>query len=309
MDIRQMQYLITLADTGSYTQAARELNISQPSLSTFVTKVESELELQLFDRNTTPITLTYAGRIYIDSLRSICTKAELLDRRMNDVSGREAGTIRVGFPTERAAYMIPYVMPVMKKQHPDIDVRITTGSSERLMQMVDGGKLDMAVLPASSLRDDTGSMPEGLVRNELYEEEVFLVDGCGYIKEEHLIPSMKNCADPMKLDGIPLVTLDKTHGIRHFQDNLFRLHEAAPDIVMEVPSNAAAYRLASAGLGAAIVPGMVVEMFKPISDVRTYHISVTGYRWKISAITKKNAYITGIEKAFINCVRSVMNVR
>ena len=308
MDIKQMQYLITLADAGSYTLAAKTLNISQPSLSAFVSKMESEIGLQLYDRSTTPISLTYAGEIYIDSLRSMCDRAELLDRRMNDISGRMVGSIRVGLPTERAAYVIPQVMPVMRKQYPDVEVLVTTGSTSKLIQQVNDGKLDMAVLPTNSMRDDSADTVNNLIRNELYEEELLLIDGCGHIKDEQLIDGMKNCVDPMKLDGLPLITLDKTHGIRHFQDNLFRYHEVKPNILMEVPSNAIAYRLASAGLGIAIVPSMVSEMIKPIREVRTYRISVTGYRWKISALSKKDSYVTEIEKGFINCMRAVMNV-
>ena len=302
MDLKQMQYLITLADEGSFTSAARELSISQPSLSTFVSKVEGELGLQLFDRNTTPITLTYAGEIYIDHLRSICDDAELLDRRMNDISGREVGTIRIGFPTERASYVLPRLIPVFKRQYPNIDVMPVTGSSREMLQRIQEGKLNMAVLPIGSTHDD-------FIRNELYEEEMILADGCGYIRNEHLIVGMKECVDPLKLNGLPLITLDKSHGIRHYQDKLFRFHEVKPDIMMEVPSNATAYRLASAGMGVAIVPNMVAEMTKPVGPLRTYRISVTGYRWTVSAVTKKDAYITGIENRFINCMRSVMNPR
>lgn len=309
MDIKQMQYLITLADVGSFTLAAKELKISQPSLSTFISKTEDGLGLKLFDRNTNPVSLTYAGKIYIDSLRDICDRAELLDRRLNDISGRAVGSIRIGIPNERAAYVIPNLIPVFRKRYPDIDVMITSGTTYKLLQMTRDGKLDMAILPTDSMRDDSTDAADGLVRNELYEEELLLADGCGYISEKHLIPGMKNCVDPMKLDGMPLITLDEPHGIRHFQNMMFRLHEVTPDIRMEVPSNAIAYRLASAGLGAAIVPNMVTEMFKPIAPVSTYRISVTGYRWKVSAMTKKGAYVTEIKKKFINCMRSVMNVQ
>ncbi len=309
MDIKQMQYLITLADVGNFTQAARELRISQPSLSSFVSKAEDALGLKLFDRNTTPISLTYAGRIYIDALRDICDKAELLDRRLNDISGREVGSIKLGIPTERAAYVIPRLIPAFRKRYPDINLMITSGSTYKLLQLTRDGKIDMAVLPTDSMRDDSTDASDGLVRNEIYEEELLLADGCGYIQERHMIPGMRSCVDPMKLDGLPLIALDEPHGIRHFQNMMFKLHEVTPDIRMEVPSNAIAYRLASAGMGVAIVPNMVAEMFKPIADISTYRISVTGYRWKVSAMTKKGSYVTEIEKKFINCMRNVMNVQ
>ena len=302
MDIKQMRYLITLADTGNFTIAARDLSITQPSLSTFVSKVEGELGVLLFDRTTTPVSLTYAGKIYIDSLREIYDRAERLEQRMNDISGKLAGTLRVGLSAERAVGVIPRFLPVFKKRYPDIDIVTVEASSRDMMQMVREGKLDMAVLPLDGEVDD-------LTRNELYEMEMVLVDGCGFVKEEHLIEGMHDHVDPAKLEGLPLITKARNHGTRYYQDKLFRTHEVKANIVMEVPSNTAAFRLASAGMGVAIVPKELTEMIEAVGAIKVYHISVTGYRNITSVVTARNAHITGIERAFINCMRSVMNSR
>ena len=71
MDFRELTYITTIADCGSVTEAAKRLYISQPSLSYILGKVEEDLGVKLFDRKTSPLTLTYAGERYVETAREI----------------------------------------------------------------------------------------------------------------------------------------------------------------------------------------------------------------------------------------------
>ena len=71
MDFREMLYITTVADCRSITAAARKLYISQPSLSHIVSKVEQDVGVKLFDRGTSPLTITYAGEKYVETARKI----------------------------------------------------------------------------------------------------------------------------------------------------------------------------------------------------------------------------------------------
>ena len=71
MDFRDLTYILAVADNKSVTEAANKLYISQPSLSYIISKVEEELDVKLFYRKTNPITLTYAGQLYVDTARDI----------------------------------------------------------------------------------------------------------------------------------------------------------------------------------------------------------------------------------------------
>ena len=71
MDFRELKYIVTTAECQSFTAAAKKLYISQPSLSYVISKVEEETGVLLFDRKTTPITLTYAGKRYVETAREI----------------------------------------------------------------------------------------------------------------------------------------------------------------------------------------------------------------------------------------------
>lgn len=80
MDLRQLQYIKTVAELRNVTRAADALHISQPALSRYIRSVEEELDIQLFDRSTSPLSLTYAGERYLESARRILLENERLKR-------------------------------------------------------------------------------------------------------------------------------------------------------------------------------------------------------------------------------------
>ena len=298
LDIRQMRYLVTLAETGNFTHAARILYTSQPSLSTFVSKVEAELGVQLFDRSTSPITMTGAGEIYIENLRRICEKADEADRQIKDIINEEIGVLKVGFPVERGASMLPYILPVYRQKYPNIEVKVSAVSSQEMIKMVEDKHLSMGVIPATSAT-------AGLMHSELYEEELFLADGSGAVGRGHLIDGHPDCVDIGKLNGLPLVCLKTSHAIRQFQDELFKKHAVKPEITMEVPANSTAYRLVCAGMGTAIIPALTVNMVREIGDVRLYRLGREGTYWKVLAVSAKDRPMSKPENDFIECMRDV----
>ena len=110
MDFREMLYITTVADCRSITAAARKLYISQPSLSHIVSKVEQDVGGKLFDRGTSPITITYAGEKYVETARKILLMSDNLRKELIDAGLGEKGRIVFGMPTERAGYMLPAVI-------------------------------------------------------------------------------------------------------------------------------------------------------------------------------------------------------
>ena len=297
LDIKQMKYLVTLADVGNFTHAAKLLYTSQPSLSTFVSKVEAELGVTIFDRGTSPLTLTTAGDVYIRGLREICEKADEADRHMADIINNDIGILKVGFPVERAASMLPYILPAFKKMYPNIEVKVFAVSSQEMMEMIAEKRITIGIIPS------TRATTAGIGKIEIYEEELFLVDGGGYIKREHLVDDHPDCVDLSRLNGIEMITLKASHAIRQFQEELFEKNGVKPRIVMEVPSNSAAYRLVSAGTGTAIIPALTINMVQEIGDVRTYRLLEGGTCWTVLAIYGKDQHLGQVERDFIMCTR------
>ncbi|MEI3187059.1 MAG: LysR family transcriptional regulator [Lachnospiraceae bacterium] len=134
MDFRQLQYITTVAQYRNITKAADALFISQSALSHYIQKAEKELGIQLFDRSTTPLTLTLAGEHYIETARRILLENDQLMKVFRDITHHMTGTLRIGTSRERASHMIPRLLPQFSERYPGIEVTILTDSGYKLTE-------------------------------------------------------------------------------------------------------------------------------------------------------------------------------
>lgn len=299
MDLKQLQYLLTLAKHRNFTKASKALYISQPSLSSYVAKVEDDLGVTLFDRGTNPLTITYAGEIYMKGAGEILDAYRRLENRLSDISAHKIGRIRVALSSDRAAYMIPLILPKYRELHPGVTVQITPSPSAQIPELLLDNQIDLAILPGGS------GISQTLIRSDLYSEELVLVAGKELIREEYLMEGVRDAVDIYHLEDIPLITLEPQHSIRSFVDHLFSSNGLRPNILMETSSLTSAYRLATAGLGAAIVPRMTLELIRGTQDTPVYSLGSGGTTWKIVAIRRKDREAGQIEKDFITLSRQI----
>lgn len=299
MDFRQLHYITTVAEFKSITKAANALYISQPSLSHFISKTEDEMGVKIFDRNTYPISLTYAGEKYIQTAYEILRLNEELKRNFRDISESKKGRIRIGIPTERAGYMLPLVLPRYHEKYPEIEIKVFESKTENLIDSVLKGKTDFVIFPYHVEESS-------LVMETIYEEELLLVTSHNIIKDFHLFPKKDDVVDLTKIDGLPFILLRKGHGIRTAVDKLFKRYSIKPNILMETGSNIAAYRLAATGMGIAIVPAMTVNLSKCIDDhPKIYSMTEIPITWKVVVAYRKDAYIGTAERDFFEIAREI----
>lgn len=136
------EYIYAVYTEKSFSRAAQKLHVSQPWLSAAVKKVEKELGLPLFDRTTTPISLTEAGAYYIKRVEQIMTiEREMRDdlKRMHD---SEASEIHIGSSMFFCTYVLPNLLADFRTMYPQATVSFSEGSSQALQEKLQEGKLD-----------------------------------------------------------------------------------------------------------------------------------------------------------------------
>lgn len=258
MDFREMLYITTVADCRSITAAARKLYISQPSLSHIVSKVEQDVGVKLFDRGTSPLTITYAGEKYVETARKILLMSDNLRKELIDAGLGEKGRINFGMPTERAGYMLPAVIPEFKKQYPGIELQVMEAKSDELLQAILRDDISFYVIPRSQ-----GELPVGLKAESIYREQLLLVAEESMLTEDMFLDESsvlnmtegkrKNrCVNLSKMANLPFVMLKKGHAIRKKTDLVLRQYGIDPKIMIELSSCISAVQLAAAGLGVAM---------------------------------------------------------
>lgn len=300
MDFRQLNYVCTVAEYQSFTKAAKALFISQPSLSHFISKVEEDLGVKLFDRTTSPLTLTYAGEQYLELAREILRLGDKMNKAFRDLSQNMKGRIRVGIPSERAAFMLPEILPRYKKEYPGIDVQIYTSNSHNLIDALIKGRIDFMLTPYA-IKDHS------LESVTIYQEELLLVAASDALPTECLLKNSPNSVDLSKLQEWPFILLEKGHTVRGYVDQLFKPFKRPPNILMEASSNITAYRLAAANLGLAIVPRMTIELARTSHPAEVYSIGESPLIWSVKAVYRKDTYIGIAEKAFLDISTEVFS--
>ena len=292
MEIRQFMYVSMAAECGSFTKAAEKLFITQPALSSYISKLEEELGVRLFDRSVTPLGLTYAGEKYLAYARDILRQADGLEREIRDISNHLAGRLRLGFPSERIVYMLPLILPEFQKRYPGIRVETMTGSGKRLMEALLAGDADFILLPVWKKH-------RGVAQRRISEEELVLAAARGYLKEEDLLDRERKIFNWARIEKYPLITLKEGHVLRDSLDTLLRGSGKKARVLLEFHSNMLACRLAAQGLGVAVVPEITPSMLADTENLEFYHLAEHPVTWEIHALYREEAYLGKVEEEFL----------
>lgn len=314
MDFREMLYITTVADCRSITAAARKLYISQPSLSHIVSKVEQDVGVKLFDRGTSPLTITYAGEKYVETARKILLMSDNLRKELIDAGLGEKGRINFGMPTERAGYMLPAVIPEFKKQYPGIELQVMEAKSDELLKAILRDDISFYVIPRSQ-----GELPVGLKAESIYREQLLLVAEESMLTEDMFLDESsvlnmtegkrKNrCVNLSKMANLPFVMLKKGHAIRKKTDLVLRQYGIDPKIMIELSSCISAVQLAAAGLGVAIVPQRAIDALGGMERFNYYDFSVTPEFWSVNAVYKEDMYLGRAERFLIDLMKQKFNL-
>ena len=300
MDFKQLQYVLKIAEVGSFTKAAKELYVSQPSLSSFISKLEEELGGQIFNRTTSPITLTYVGELYVEAAEEILKTYQNMKEQITEISENKKGRLIIGIPPARASHMLPYVLPEYSTRFPKVKIETVEHNSRQLKEDIKKGAVDMAILPVVG---ELGDVPE-FDCHFLYEEELYLVAQAGKFGEDCF--KVKQGEKIILFDKIKnekFVLLKKGHGMRNALDTIFNYYGYKPKIYMETTNNETAYRLASVGLGLAIVPEMNIRTLLQMKQMDVFRLSETGIKWKVTAMMQKGKYVHLFEREFLSVIR------
>lgn len=295
MDFRQMRYVVEVAECRSVTRAADNLHVSQSAVSHYIRHAEDSLGVKLFDRSANPLGLTYAGMVYVESAKRILTEHDGMKRRLRESSGHVKRLLRIGTSRDRASYMLPKIIPEFMRRCPGTRTEIFTESGQVLRERLKKGRIDILMLP-----DDGKEISPNINAEIIYTEELLLVSKKGFLK----IPDGRKYVYPSGIDGFPFFMQYREHTTRLFCDAYFRDNDIQPDIVMEFPSNITCYRMASAGLGLAIVPMMITGIANPESKTELYSLSERPRTWDILAYTRKDIPEGQPEQDFIRTARN-----
>ena len=147
MDTRQLEYIVTIAETGSLSLAADKLYITQSALSQQLAKLKDEGLPPLFREEKRRMVLTDAGKIYLNGARAILRTEQLARLSMNSLSVQDKPVFNISVAPYLQTVFLSSILPILKKQFPDITIHILINNTENTRNLLEDGTLDMAFIP------------------------------------------------------------------------------------------------------------------------------------------------------------------
>ena len=146
MTLQQLEYVIAVYRYKHFAKAADNCNITQPTLSSMIQKLEEELGVKIFDRRKQPILPTPAGKLIIDQAWKVLVEARELRETVEETKHSLLGTFNIGILPTIAPYLIPRFFPQLMKKYPDMDVRVTEMKTEDIKHALHHGDIDAGII-------------------------------------------------------------------------------------------------------------------------------------------------------------------
>lgn len=253
MNLRDLQYLVAVADHRHFGRAAEACYVSQPTLSTQLKKLETELGVVLIERNRGAILLTDAGDRIVERARAVLREADHIRAIARQANDPESGTIRIGlFPT-LAPYLLPHVVPEVRARFPRLELLLVEEKTEVILQQLRNGALDVGIL-ALPVPDE-----------RLHVEPLFTEDFVLAVPADHHLADHHGQIDPSVLAGENVLLLEEGHCLRDQALAVCNLGGAAERDGFRATSLETLRQMVAAGVGVTLLPRLAVHAPVPAS--------------------------------------------
>ncbi|MBD8635523.1 LysR substrate-binding domain-containing protein [Stenotrophomonas sp. CFBP 13725] len=253
MNLRDLKYLVALAEHRHFGKAAAACFVSQPTLSTQIRKLEDELGVSLVERAPRKVMLTPAGHDAAARARVIVAEVEQMKEAARRSRDPEAGAVRLGiFPT-LGPYLLPHVIPRIRERFPQLELLLVEEKSDVLLARLREGKLDAALLALPVLDDQ--------LHTEFLFEEPFLLA----VSAQHPLAGRKRL-DVQELSAQRLLLLEDGHCLRDQALEVCRLFGANEKSEFRATSLETLRQMVAADVGITLLPTLSVKPPVPRSD-------------------------------------------
>lgn len=306
------KYVYEVYKTRSFSKAAANLYISQPSLSATIKKIEARLGTPIFDRSTSPIMLTECGEKYIHYVEHLMDMENEFENYLNDFEALRTGHLSVGGSNLFASYVLPPLLSGFMGKYPSIEVKMTESTTGDLEKQLFSGSLDLVIdnypfsdtiydrhffckeqlllaVPAELAREkgpDTCCLDAASIKNGSYEECCVCPDILQHFAHD------------------PFLLLRAGNDTRERSDLLLKSAGLAPHVPLKLDQQVTAYHLACYGMGIAFVTDTLIRHVPDDSRIVFYKLPPDISQRNIYFYHKRSRYVTRAMEEFLKIAGS-----
>ncbi|NID17116.1 DNA-binding transcriptional regulator OxyR [Luteibacter yeojuensis] len=293
MNLRDLSYLVALAEYRHFGRAAEASFVSQPTLSTQIRKLEDELGVALVERTPRKVLLTETGREIARRARAVLSQVDEIKSIAQRTRDPESGTIRLGiFPT-LGPYLLPHVIPRLRERFPRLELLLREEKTEQVLHMLREGTLDAGIL-ALPVHDDS-------LHTEFLFEEPFLLAVPG----GHPLASRRK----LRMEDLSeqnLLLLEDGHCLRDQALEVCHMAGAGEKSGFRATSLETLRQMVSANVGITLLPALAVK--PPIAqsaNVQLVEFDAPAPSRRIAMLWRKSSAMTPFFEALAAVIRDV----
>ena len=294
MNLKQIEYIVAIAEEKNITKASEKLFISQSALNQQLLNIEKELNTPLFIRANKKMILTEAGQIYIDYSKKILELKKEAYLKINNLNNTSSTEINLGLTKERGNQMLVSLYPTFHQKYQDVIIKANEINVKNQLIKIKNNELDLGIL---TITPDLKTNDLNFIH--LANEEIILC-----------VPNIKEYTkDYKEYEEVSLseykfadfITINKDSTLRTIQNNLFNKNEITAKIIFETESNKISYNLVAAKLGVSLIPES-----NAIKNEKVFFLKIKEHpKWEIVVAYNKNLTIE--EKYLINLCKNYWN--
>lgn len=294
LSMRHLRYFDALARHGHFGRAAEDCTISQPALSTQIKDLEAILGSRLVERGGRQARLTHLGEEFAERARAILRAVDELESFMRTQGQQALGRLRLGIIPTVAPYFLPELMTALQTRYPGIELRPREAITQKLLEDLQEGRLDAAILALPLAETGLASLP-------LIEEEFVLVRPAE--EADHPVPSAEG------LRTMRLLLLEEGHCFREQALAFCAPALAAPRDLIEGSSLSTLVQMVSAGIGVTLVPDMAVPVETRSARVALQRLAHPRPTRRIGMVWRKTSPLANELEIVGELVRDIMKAR
>lgn len=201
MNIRDLEYLVALAEHKHFRRAADSCHVSQPTLSGQIRKLEDELGIILLERTSRKVLFTQSGLLLVNQAKTVLREVKLLKEMASNQGKEMTGPLHIGVIPTVGPYLLPYIVPTLKQTFPDLELFLYEAQTHQLLEQLETGRLDCAILASVA-------ETEAFIEVPMFDERMLLA-----VPENHTWAN-ENSIKMESLKGCEMLMLDDGHCLR-----------------------------------------------------------------------------------------------
>jgi LysR family hydrogen peroxide-inducible transcriptional activator len=249
MTFQDLRYLVALVDHGHFGRAAEACNVSQPTISTQIKKLEQRLGVTLFERTNRSVRVTAHGEEVVARARQILADMEAIANVGRRIAGPLAGAFSLGIIPTLGPYLLPWLVPALTEAYPELHLSVHEDLTAAILERLASHRLDAALvaLPLADERFETLA---------LFDEPFW------FAEPKARAPAGRDSVSETDLRGQRLLLLTEGHCLRDQALSLCRMPDREADGDFRATSLETIRQMVATGLGSTLLPAMAVEEFR-----------------------------------------------